>query len=300
MILSKMIMNSRGMIVHENPQFDLLDIYSYEFEELRLNLFSLEVDNYPAFIKIPENFKLRPNIEVGLDKDENGLYIIFIDEKLNSINDLANEFSLMKLLRLDQVKNFKGILFVDFDDKYGPEVRYNSNPNIINEEQSMRIGLQCFTTLGIGSGGEFTPGFHGPLVINELKVSILIYAFIRPAPNSKDPRIVRSGRPSVMVLMYLNPADADNKLVKNFVETSLQRNYLSEDSVITQEKLSSIFEEIKEMTLFALDLSEVERVHNIRLKKRVNTLQEEVEILKEKIIQLEEENRELKKKLINN
>ena len=54
------------------------------------------------------------------------------------------------------------------------------------------------------------------------------------------------------------------------------------------------------MTLFALDLSEVERVHNIRLKKRVNTLQEEVEILKEKIIQLEEENRELKKKLINN
>ena len=113
----------------------------------------------------------------------------------------------------------------------------------------------------------------------------------------KDKRLVRSGRPSVIVLMYKNPAEADNKLVKNFVETSLQRNYLSESPEITIEKLSNIFEEIKEMTLFALDLSEVERVHNIRLKERVNVLQKEVEYLKEKNSKLEEENRELRKKL---
>ena len=47
----------------------------------------------------------------------------------------------------------------------------------------------------------------------------------------------------------------------------------------------------------ALDLSEVERVHNIRLKERVNVLQKEVEYLKEKNSKLEEENRELRKKL---
>jgi hypothetical protein len=289
-------MNTRGMIVYENPQFSLLDYYSYEFEELRLFLFSLEFDNGQKQIEIPEKFKIEDKIETIIEKDDNGLYIIFVDQR-KSDEDLSNDFSLMKELRADQLKKFKGILFIDFDDSYGPEVKYNSNPTMIDEENSMRIGLQCFTTLGIGSGGEFTPGFHGPLIINELSLSILIYAFIRPAPNSSDSRIARAGRPATIILLYQNPADADNKLVKNFVESTLQRNYLSEEPDLTREKLTAILEEIRDMTLFALDLSEVDRVHNLRLKERVNSLQKEVNILKEKMDKLEEENKVLKEKL---
>jgi hypothetical protein len=82
-------MNTRGMIVYENPQFSLLDYYSYEFEELRLFLFSLELDNGQKQIEIPGKFKIEDKIETIIEKDDNGLYIIFVDKK-QSDEDLSN------------------------------------------------------------------------------------------------------------------------------------------------------------------------------------------------------------------
>ncbi|MFW9930614.1 MAG: hypothetical protein ACFFD1_14590 [Candidatus Thorarchaeota archaeon] len=293
MILSKIIINSRGQIVYENPEFTLLSYDSPQFEELKLYLFSLDLSEEILQIKPPKTLISNPNVSILLSKHFNDVFVIFDDNYLGNLKEYTFEFQIMINLRQEQIERFRGILFVDFDDSYGPEVRYNAGFDL-GEEDALRIGLQCFTTLGIGSGGEFQSGFHGPIVFKELGLALLIYAFIRPAPESSDSRIKRAGRPSTIILLYQNSVDADNKLVKTFVETVLQRSKLNEDASLTTEKLSDILDEIKEITSFALDLTEVERVYSIRLKERLKKLEDKVEVLSKQNDELKDENKKLR------
>ena len=293
-IIAKWILNNRGLLVYVNPRMPVENQNS-EIENLRLEIFAVANDlkeNTQSIIDISEIVNTSVNLYCVIEKSYENIFIIWL--KGNSANDKDNvgvldqTFKELHELREDQIKRFKGILFIDFVDDIGPEARYNSTE--ISPDDALRIGLQCFTTLGIGTHGNFQQGFHGPLQLPEHGLSVLIYGFIRPAPTSKDSRIRRSGRPATILLLYASTADAQNVLVRDFVEALLERSELGKNSELSDELLNTLLEEVRDMTLFGLDLTAMEQVHNQRLTELVHIMQDEIARLNEHIQELEEEN----------
>lgn len=294
LIITKWILNNRGLLVYENPMMPVDDQNS-EIETLRLEIFTSAIDfkeNARLVINISEKYNTSADIYCIVEKFHDDIFIVWLKGDLsndtNNLNLQDQAFKELHELREKQINRFKGILFIDFLDEIGPETRYNSTG--INEDDALRIGLQCFTTLGIGTHGNFQQGFHGPLQLPDQHLSTLIYGFIRPAPTSKDSRMRKSGRPAAILLLYESTSDAQNVIVRDFIESLLERNELNKNPELSDAFLNKLLEEIRDMTLFGLDLTAMEQVHNYRLTQLVRVMQEEITTLKERIQKLEEEN----------
>ena len=287
-------MNSRGIIVYEEPPHSILDRNSSEFEQLRLYLFSTQIDSDFIILESPEFISLPKTTKILMTKNKDDRFVFFVTNTTNSkidinIDPFESEIAYLTSLRESQREKFKGLLFIDFDDYRGPELSYNSS--ILSDEEGIKLGLQCFSTLGLGSTGNFHTGFHGPIILSDKNLAVLIYSFIRPAPQSTDVRLKKKGRPSIIIILFQSAEDAENKLVRSFIETALQRNYLTEQAEVSSEQLNEILQEIKDVSLFALDLTfadQMDRIAAQRLRETVIKLQKENRALKQKIKELEE------------
>lgn len=298
LILSRWIISNRGLLVYERPKLELKMGNQEEsfLQEAQVGLKAFSEDFTDDQIWTWEGDV--PNTScIGLNK-KGDTFVLWIDLSLRNIpnpDDYKKDFENLAAIRKDQRRVFKGIMFIDFLDEVGPDVRFNTTD--LHDDDALRIGMQCFSTLGFGAS-HIDEGFQGPLFMAEYDLAVLIYGFVRPAPESKDVRMARMGRPGVLIVLFPGQGKnyAQDRVIRNFIETLFERAELSKHADLPEQFLSNLMEEVQDMVSFALDINQVERDRVTRMQERLIELEREIQELKVENEQLREKHGKTKKR----
>ncbi len=266
MILSEIILNKSGLIVHF-AEGNVTSVMENINDDIILHFFS-ERENLEEQSSSPLTLQLNPRIKGRAYFQEEDTYIIIYQ---NQISETEIKDCYQRLLQTrQQLKGrLQGIAFGWMDDILGPDCLFEI-PRL-PEGVGLALITQSCTLLGLGMGEGFRKGIFGPIPVpKQTHLQVLVYQFLIQDPDSNDPRYVQLGRPCYLYFIFHeNDEYLHSQAFQRFLESFLENNFPSK---ITQLDLENIMEIVRASFLLAADTEKAQREEQKMLLSSVKAM----------------------------
>lgn len=296
------LLNHQGLYIFDKKLHKKVILTKSEEDTLIAEIFhdpTIEMaDDTPLFTReLPSSFTRLHYQKYGRD-----LYIFLADETID-ITEVDKEIRKWIEIRDQQRAHLQGLVISIFDDIEGPKVVYNSDTLLT--ENALLLAVQGQTVSSMGRMVEYSSGFRDPLnVPNREDLIHLSYAFLQPAPDSKDSRIAKMGRMSSIHLLFLLefPHIKEN-LFCSSVEAFLDEwvynwNAQRENSrFYPRDIFDELLEDLRSTISTAIDLTTHDEREITKLKELIMDLLSQNKVLNYQVRRLREKIKDLEKKL---